>query len=363
MIRHARGGGEDLDPQLHVVRRRLEPALAQLVRRLAGVCGLGHVREQEECASPHRAGGGGVGDVPQDLERTLRVPGLGEVPAEIELPLRQGVLLARRREVTRELEELDGSVRRAAIPRGARSSRELRRDLVVGLSCGERAVTRAFLGARGPVSDLRVHRAALAGSGRCVDGRREQRVCEADAAALVDSHDPRGLGALQGRSVDRVHGWRGERRRDEECVTGARGKPPQPGCEEIGEVVGNGERRGPVQRLSALDERTGQLDREEGISGRRRLDSHERGPRKGATELSLENLVERRKAQRAEPEPLGALVGEGTPAGGASDPHRREDAHARADTSARREVEDVTGRRVEPLEVVHGDENRRLGSE
>ena len=152
VIRHPRGGGEDLDPQLHVVRRRLEPALAQPVSRLAGVCRLGHVREQEECASPHRAGGGGVGDVPQHLERTLRVPGLGEVPAEIELPLRQGMSLARRREVTRELEELDGSVRRAAIPRGARSSRELRRDLVVGLFCGERAVTRALLGARGPVA-------------------------------------------------------------------------------------------------------------------------------------------------------------------------------------------------------------------
>src|SRR5262249_18300025 len=118
---------------------------------------------------------------------------------------------------------------------------------------------------------------------------------------------------------------------------------------------------------ACADELTPQLEREERVSRRRFLDSHELRPGQVEPEPLDEQYVERTEAERSEPEPFaltggeGVLEREGRRILGDADSCQQAN---RLDVQpAQRDLERAARSRVEPLSIVDGDQNRPLPCE
>ena len=154
--------------------------------------------------------------------RTNEVTRVEAEPRSCDEPRRSPITVGRRRQLHSQLQKVGRRDRCAARPPQHRRLLELACDGGIGLDRAQRGMPRALLGLGHDRRQPAVQGAPLLGAGSFVEGRREQRVRELDAA-VRDGDDARPPGCAQGAGVDQVGGRLRERRSHEQRAAGGRG--------------------------------------------------------------------------------------------------------------------------------------------
>jgi len=336
---------------------------------LAPVVEPGEV-EQRPGAQPARA----FGDGKNDGARTLRVARLDEVVAKLECAPVSVVEGVRRSQPNRQLGELDGGLRRAAPPNLAGCFTDGKRHSSVRFIRAERQMPCALLRARGERCKLPMRSPSLLIRNGGIDRRGKQWVLEAHRLTL-DGYPPRrlcaaepGLDLLRRRPhrvpqrVDRRARHRG---RKEEHLPGRSWQKPQPARNQLAHVVRNRKRLS-RRRRSGPQKRRRQLEREQRVAGRRTVNAKKRSPTERPTQPRLDQLVQRPGAQRADPNHLESLVQrtvETQRHQAATTAQRKEETDGKTPESPSRELQHPSRGTVEPLDVIHRDDDRRPGGQ
>ena len=187
---------------------------------------------------------------------------------------------------------------------------------------------------------------------------------EPDRAVLELDHARRDGGlervVRHARRTEELHRRGAERGREHEACARGVGEPREPGIDELLERLRHRKR---LRGIEVRPEGTGELERVERIASGRLVDPQQRRAREDAIELVPEEHLDRTDAERAEPETLHLTsakdVLERNRLGARAGPAREQDADSRLQ-AAQGERQTGRGRRVEPLEVVDGDHERRV---
>ena len=196
-----------------------------------------------------------------------------------------------------------------------------------------------------------------------IEGRREQRVGEPNRPVLALDH-VRGDGRVErvrrdARPLQERLRRRAQRRDERERLARGRRKRGDPRAHELVERLGNRQR---LERVDVGVERAGQLQREERIAARPLVDAEQRLPREGPAEPVAQEPVDRADAERSHRQPPDALRAERLleprrlrPL---DEPPGEQQAHVARVEPSQRERERARRGRVEPLDVVDGDQHR-----
>ena len=185
---------------------------------------------------------------------------------------------------------------------------------------------------------------------------------EANRAVLA-LDDVRGNGRFEGLDRDAGPAEQRLRRRAER---GGERERPAGGCRKCGDPRADEllERLGDRERLQRVDvgvEDAGELEREERIAARPLVDAKQRLAREGRAEPVAQESVESTGAQRSDGHSPDAIAGklllDPRRRRLVTEPAREQQEHSIRIHPAQRKGKCAGGRRVEPLHVVHGDEN------
>jgi len=280
-------------------------------------------------------------------------------------PQRIDVRAPLRHEPERELDELGGRARRGPRPRETGRGGELPGDVEIGPSGREREMANALLGILDPRRELAVRPAPPSRRGGFVDRGREQGMLVANTPSGLDSYDARLLRGRESRFVDDADGRRLQTGREQQCVAGLGGKPPQPRSYQSAKLVRDGQ---PLRsgRPAQTVELPSDLDGVEGIPSGRRHDLHEGRTRRDASHLRLHDRVKRREAHRPEAHFDPAVGRDGVGEDSRTKivhPHRRQHADRRILEAPQCVLEHRARQRVEPLGIVDRQQHRRRAGE
>ena len=387
--RRALGGeGRELD-SLDEVLAQVEERRGEPLRRLAAHAvvgaGFGHglpgqLRRQRliagEAVGPRerrqgfRAGAPGRRRGPsllEQLDRPSRVAGIEAVEAGADRPAMEVGERVRRRQAASLLAELRRGGARSPGAGVFGGALEGGRDVRVRPVDGERKVARSFLLVVDDTGEAAVKLAPGAGVDVVVRGGGEERVHEAEGA-VVDPEDLGGDRRLQRVRLVPSLLEEGERRlregrRGRERAARRRGQRVEPFVQELAKSLRHGERLPGNGCRPASLERTTELERVEGVAGRDLVQAAQRRPRQDEAYMLLQEAVDGPGAQRGDVEPAGPVVFGQREGHRLAGPARSEEAGGLVAQSPPGEGEHGCGRRVEPLQVVHGDERRPLRGE
>ena len=375
---HPAGGVGTVGVRSHAAgQRQGHQCLHQDRRRVAGV--LGSAVEQRD-----RFGETVVVDVDRraEVQRDRAQPARTQIAeARIEQSLRPGGVTgpevvaggadpAQRfvaAQLDRQLQQLGGGRRGPPLPCGVGRRVERAQGGVVGGRAGKREVACLEFGLRFDGGERTVDDPPAGGGGIGVHPTRQQRMGESHLVP-VDRDDPVGLDGLEqlddvvggggvdtGQQVDGGCGYRGHR---EQQVADVTVETPDPGAHQLGQCL-----REPRLGAEVLPvERACELEGVERVAAGDLADANHRRARQGVPEPGQDQAVQTAETQRTQPGPggrrcdtelqprrRGALVGVAAlgrqDADGAPEPARDEGDHGLA-------------RRIEPLHVVDGDDNR-----
>ena len=294
-------------------------------------------------------------------------------------------LLAREHEVARQLEEtffasrvvrrreaqgvlcklgsrLDGAARGGV--RGGR--RDRRRERRVWLARGEREVARAHLAGLGQTCESAMQLATLAG-GRRADGRRcKERVRRPDALVVDDQRARRDRPLQRSRlsqpgELIGSHASAERHGEQQPAFTGREPRDARP--EEVADLVRHGQlvAHGEGAFLGKLP---ADLECEERVSHRHAVDPPGELMRQREPQARSQHAAERAEGQRAELEAAEpARLESDLERGLFARPLREQEADVVSLESPRGIGERLGGRRIEPLQVVHGDDHGRRRGE
>ena len=281
---------------------------------------------------------------------------------------RQGGIVDR--QLGRELREL-----------GCRSGCPSRRRLVRGsLEMGGRSPIRAGRGERHvacPLLDVRdragersVHCTALPERRAAVADRAEQRMCESHGG-LVEFHDgvvrrrPQRfentvpLAVRRRHELDRRSCERGDQQQDVERLAG---EACQPASEQLAQALGHAQRLARRRSRVRSDELPAELQCKERVARGRLLHAGELGPRQLEPQPFLEQAVHGGERERADRQSLEPLVRERAleldrARHLRSQPQRGQQPDRLLSKTPKRDLERTRRRRVEPLDVIEGDQD------
>jgi hypothetical protein len=228
----------------------------------------------------------------------------------------------------------------------------------VGAVAREREVMRPLDRVDDDRTEVAVHRAPARGRRGGVDGRGEQRMCEAHPAGRVDRHEARFLGCRESRRIDERGVRTRERGNAKECVARRRRQRSHPCADEGAEAVRHRQRRDGVLYAAAF-ELARDLDRVERIAHRSFGDPNQDRPRKRPADDIADDAVKCCDGHRSD---LDALGREPLELGRART-QREDHAHVLVVESSQGELERGGGRWVQPLEVVDRDHDLSPGCE
>ncbi|MFL6013184.1 MAG: hypothetical protein ACJ74P_02595 [Gaiellaceae bacterium] len=340
-------------------RRRLAQGLLEQGDRTIFVL---DVREKHEDVGSRRADLRVGQQLGRDRVRTRPLPGRLMCACSSERSTMPFLAIVRRGQAERLLGELGRDSRRAAVRRQPRGVVEHPRDPGVRRVRREREMTGAQQRVADDSRETFVNAAPLFAQ-RLVEDGREQRVREANqpVLALDDMRGNRRFEDADGdaRPPEQSLRGRAERRGERERPAGGCRECVDPGAYELLERLGDRER---LQRVDVGVEDAGELEREERIPARPFVDAKQRLAREGRAEAVTQESVEGAGAQRSDrhsPDAIGGkrlldprrlrLV---------SEPAREQQEHSIRVQPAERKRKCAGGRRVEPLHVVHRNENR-----
>ncbi len=353
---HLGRGGRDAEPFLEVANR---------LRRRTRAC-LDLAQQEERL----RAAPVGLGQGQCDLPSPRRVARRETVSSGAEGAATRVGGSAPRRRAPGQLAELGGVAHGPASARDAGRLFERTGDGLSRCPRGERDVA----GPRDRIADEAREAAVqrpppLRGRG-AVDGRREQRMSEADIA-LVDLDRLGRHGGVEDVTADaggvqQLDVGAAERGDRQQRVARRRVERGEPVADEPLERLRDAEDRSRVSPRRAPAQGPCQLEGEERIATGDLVHAVERHPRKGLAEPLSHQPVHRPQAERTDPQPLEAIVGHEVDAGRLAvrdDATGEKQSHVLRVQPANGERQRVGGRAVEPLDVVDGDDHFALPCE
>ena len=362
-------GDTPVRPQSHlvVVRRLLDGGQVESPGRTDVVVVRADAGQLHERPCPLCPGLGALDHPLENRPRAAGVARLEDPERSVEMSPPSCLFVSGRRQLRRELGQLAGNHGRAPRARGARCLVQLVCDGRIRALRGQGEVARALLGPYGELCQDCVSFASPPVVRAFVCGRGEERVREADAPVVELDHLS-GDGRLQRaprvcarRRRDDLERRVCERGDEEQHLACPVGKLRDPCADEIAKTLRNDEARPRPAVCRVVRERADKLEREQWVAPGGRMDLPQHRRRQDPAEARLDQVVhvlesERRDLNPGEPRQRSLRVDREPRA--LLEPECQQEADVRRVEPMRGEHEDSSRGSVEPLDVVHRDDDR-----